>query len=130
MPRDFGSSFLSCVVIRLLSPLQGGCHPNGAHPPHPMAITHLASRIGLSALLHWASFPLRCGGPVEVGVTAVSQMAPLASPSLRQQSAPDLCRYQKPPALPAHAPLVLEHLPLADALASLAALRQQLVGAG
>jgi RNA polymerase sigma factor (sigma-70 family) len=51
---------------------------------------------------------------VGVGFSAVSQMAPLASPSRRKQQVP---------ALKARDALVLEHLPLADAIASATARR-------
>jgi len=62
--------------------------------------------------------PWRCGRPVGVGFFAVSQMAPLASPS-RQQPAQALSRF----ALKVRNALVLVHLPLADAIASAAARR-------
>ena len=62
--------------------------------------------------------PQRCGRPLG-GVSAVSQMASLSSPSHRKQQPPALSRS----ALRARDPLVLEHLPLADAIASATARR-------
>ena len=68
--------------------------------------------------------PWRCGRPVGVGFFAVSQMAPLASPSRRRQQ---VVARQSPPlsrsALKARDALVMEHLPLADAIASATARR-------
>ncbi|MFN9659254.1 MAG: hypothetical protein ACK6BC_02585 [Cyanobacteriota bacterium] len=58
--------------------------------------------------------PWRCGRPVGVGFSAVPQVASPASSSRRQQRSPRLSRS----ALRARDALVLEHLPLADALAS------------
>ena len=66
-----------------------------------------------------ASLRRRCGRPVVVGFSAVSQMAPLASPSCHKQQSKVLSRS----ALKARDLLVLEHLPLADAIASAAARR-------
>ena len=63
---------------------RGNRHRTGAHPPHPSASPHAASRIGPGAP-RGASLPRRCGRPVGVGFSAVSQMAPLASPSRCQQ---------------------------------------------
>ncbi len=62
--------------------------------------------------------PRRCGRPVGVGFFAVLQMASPASPARRQQP-PALSRS----ALKARDALVLEHLPLADAIASATARR-------
>ena len=64
--------------------------------------------------------PRRCGRPVGVGFFAVSQMASLASPSLRQKPA-GLALSRS--ALKARDALVLEHLPLADGIASATARR-------
>jgi len=58
----------------------------------------------------------RCGRPLGVGFFAVLQMA---SPARRQQQSPALSRS----ALKARDALVLEHLPLADAIASATARR-------
>jgi RNA polymerase sigma factor (sigma-70 family) len=66
-----------------------------------------------------ASLPRRCGRPVGVGFSAVSQMASPSSLSRRQQQFPALSRS----ALRARDALVLEHLPLADAIASATARR-------
>ena len=66
-----------------------------------------------------ASLPLRCGRPVGVGFSAVPQMASTLSPSRRRQPAPALSRS----ALKARDALVLEHLPLADSIASATARR-------
>ena len=66
-----------------------------------------------------ASLPWRCGRPLGVGFFAVLQMASSLSPSRRQQSAAALSRS----ALKARDALVLEHLPLADAIASATARR-------
>ena len=66
-----------------------------------------------------ASLPRRCGRPVGVGFSAVPQMASPLSPSRRQQSAAALSRS----ALKARDALVLEHLALADAIASVMARR-------
>jgi hypothetical protein len=66
-----------------------------------------------------ASLPWRCGRPVGVGFSAVLQMASLASPSRLKQQAKPLSRS----ALRARNALVLEHLPLADALATATARR-------
>ena len=66
-----------------------------------------------------ASLPRRCGQPVGVGFSAVPQVASPASSSRRQQQSTPLSRS----ALRARDALVLEHLPLADALASAAARR-------
>ena len=63
--------------------------------------------------------PWRCGRPVGVGFCAVPQLASPASSSRRQQPSTPLSRS----ALRARDALVLEHLPLADALASAAARR-------
>jgi len=65
-----------------------------------------------------ASLPRRCGRPVGVGFSAVPQVASPASSSRREQPTP-LSRS----ALRARNALVLEHLPLADALASATARR-------
>ena len=67
-----------------------------------------------------ASLPQRCGRPVGVGFSAVSPMASLASPSRRQKPAGQALSRS---ALQARDALVLEHLPLADAIASTAARR-------
>ena len=62
----------------------------------------------------------RCGRPVGVGFSAVPQMASLSSsPSGHKQQSPGL----SPSALRARDALVLEHLPLADSIASAAARR-------
>ena len=66
-----------------------------------------------------ASLSQRCGRPVWVGFSAVSQMASLSSLSRRQQQSPALSRS----AVKARDALVLEHLPLADAIASATARR-------
>ena len=66
-----------------------------------------------------ASLPWRSGRPVGVGFSAVPQVASPASSPRRQQQSPLLSRS----ALRARNALVLEHLPLADALASAAARR-------
>ena len=66
-----------------------------------------------------ASLPRRCGWPLGVGFSAVPQMASLASPSRRKQQSPAL----SPSALRARDALVLEHLPLADSIASATARR-------
>jgi RNA polymerase sigma factor (sigma-70 family) len=66
-----------------------------------------------------ASLPQRCDRPVGVGFSAVPQVASPASSSRRQQQSTPLSRS----ALRARNALVLEHLPLADALASAAARR-------
>ena len=63
--------------------------------------------------------PRRCGRPVGVGFSAVAQVASPASSSRRQQQSTPLSRS----ALRARNALVLEHLPLADALASATARR-------
>jgi RNA polymerase sigma factor (sigma-70 family) len=60
-----------------------------------------------------ASLSQPCGRPVGVGFSAVTPMASLSSPSRRQQD----------PALKARNALVLEHLPLADAIAAATARR-------
>ncbi|MFZ0408584.1 MAG: sigma-70 family RNA polymerase sigma factor [Cyanobium sp.] len=65
--------------------------------------------------------PRRCGRPVGVGFFAVSQMASLSSsPSRRQKPAGQALSRS---ALKARDALVLEHLPLADAIASATARR-------
>jgi len=61
----------------------------------------------------------RCGRPLGVGLSAVLQMASPASPARRQQQSPVLSRS----ALKARDALVLQHLPLADAIASVMARR-------
>jgi len=61
----------------------------------------------------------RCGRPVGVGFSAVPQMASPASSPRRQQRSPRLSRS----VLRARNALVLEHLPLADAIASVTARR-------
>jgi RNA polymerase sigma factor (sigma-70 family) len=66
-----------------------------------------------------ASLPQRCGRPVGVGFSAVPQVASPASSSRRQQQSTPLSRS----ALRARNALVLEHLPLADAIASATAKR-------
>ncbi len=66
-----------------------------------------------------ASLPRRCGRPLGVGFSAVPQMASLSSPSRRKQQSPSLSRS----ALRARDALVLEHLPIADAIASATAWR-------
>ena len=73
----------------------------------------------LRSCLCGASLPLRCGWPVGVGFSAVPQMASPLSPSRRRQPAAALSRS----ALKARDALVLEHLPLADAIASVMARR-------
>ena len=82
----------------------------GAHPPHPLASPHAASRIGPGVLRGRASLLRRFGRPVGVGFFAVLPMASPASSLSRS-------------ALRARDALVLHHLPLADALASAAARR-------
>ena len=63
--------------------------------------------------------PLRCGRPVGVGFSAVPQMASPASPSRRQpQIAARQSQALSRAALQAREALVLQHLPLADAIAS------------
>jgi len=93
-------------------------HRAGAHPPHPSAGPHAASRIGPCAP-RGASLSQHCGRPLGVGFFAVSQMASPLSPSRRQQRSTPLSRS----ALQARDALVLEHLPLADAIASATARR-------
>jgi RNA polymerase sigma factor (sigma-70 family) len=66
-----------------------------------------------------ASLPRRCGWPLGVGFSAVPQMASPLSPSRRKQQAQSLSRS----ALKARNALVLEHLPLADSIASATARR-------
>ncbi len=66
-----------------------------------------------------ASLSRRCGRPVGVGFFAFPQMASPLSPSRRKQQAQALSRT----ALKARDALVLEHLPLADAIASATARR-------
>ncbi len=66
-----------------------------------------------------ASLPLRCGRPVGMGFSAVPQMASTLSPSHRRHPGAALSRS----ALKARDALVLQHLPLADAIASAAAHR-------
>jgi RNA polymerase sigma factor (sigma-70 family) len=66
-----------------------------------------------------ASLPRRCGRPLGVGFSAVPQVASPASSSRRQQQSTPLSSS----ALRARNALVLEHLSLADALASAAARR-------
>jgi RNA polymerase sigma factor (sigma-70 family) len=66
-----------------------------------------------------ASLSRRCGRPVGVGFSAVLQMASPLSPSRRKQQAQALSLT----ALKARNALVLEHLPLADAIASATARR-------
>jgi RNA polymerase sigma factor (sigma-70 family) len=88
----------------------GGRYRAGAHPPDPSASPHTASRIGPCALLRRASLPRHCGRPVGVGFFAVLPMASPSSPLSRS-------------ALRARDVLVLEHLPLADAIASVMAQR-------
>jgi len=66
-----------------------------------------------------ASLPQRCGRPVGVGFFAVLPMASPASSLSRRQQSPALSRS----ALRARNALVLEHLPLADAIASATARR-------
>ncbi len=67
--------------------------------------------------------PWRYGRAVGVGFLAVSQMASLASPSRRQQVPAQPVQALSRSALRARDALVLEHLPLADAIASAAARR-------
>ena len=66
-----------------------------------------------------ASLSRRCGRPLGVGFSAVPQMASALSLSRRQQPAQALSRI----ALKARDAVVLEHLPLADAIASATARR-------
>jgi DNA-directed RNA polymerase specialized sigma subunit len=66
-----------------------------------------------------ASLSRRCGRPLGVGFFAVPQMASPLSPSRHRQPAQALSRT----ALKARDALVLEHLPLADAIASATARR-------
>ena len=66
-----------------------------------------------------ASLPRRCGRPVGVGFSAVPQVASPASSSRRQQQSTPLSRS----ALRARNALVLEHLSLADSIASATARR-------
>ncbi len=91
----------------------------GAHPPHPSASPHAASRIGPGALRCRAYLPRRCGQPLGVGFSAVLPMASPTSSFSRHQQSPALSRS----ALRARDALVLEHLPLADAIASATARR-------
>ncbi len=97
---------------------RGGGHRTGAHPPHPSASPHAASRIGPGAP-RGASLSRRCGRPVGVGFSAVPQLASLSSPSGHKQQSPGLSTS----ALRARNALVLEHLPLADSIASATARR-------
>jgi hypothetical protein len=85
-------------------------HWAGAHPQIPSASPHAASRIRPGALRCRASLSRRCGRPVGVGFFAVLPMASPASSLSRS-------------ALRARDALVLEHLPLADAIASVLARR-------
>ena len=95
----------------------------GAHPPHPVG---QSSRRGkdqawhpLRPCLGGASLPRRSGRPLGVGFCAVPPMAALASPSRRQPQASAL----QVASLAARDALVLQHLPLADAIASVMARR-------
>jgi hypothetical protein len=65
------------------------------------------------------AWPRHCGRPLGVGFSAVPQMASPLSLSRRRQPAAALSRS----ALKARDALVLEHLPLADAIASVMARR-------
>ena len=80
-------------------------HRPGAHPPHPSAGPHAASRIGPGALRCRASLPRRCSRPVGLGSSAVLPLAsPASSLSRRQQQSTPLSRF----ALRARNALVLE----------------------
>jgi RNA polymerase sigma factor (sigma-70 family) len=67
-----------------------------------------------------ASLPRRCGRPLGAGFSAVPQMASSLSPSRRKKPAGQALSRS---ALRARDALVLEHLPLADAIASATARR-------
>jgi RNA polymerase sigma factor (sigma-70 family) len=108
-----------CAAVPLLAKDVSKRHRTGAHPPHPSASPLAAARIGPGALRCRASLPRRGGRPVGVGFSAVPQVASPASSSRRQQQSTPLIRS----ALRARNAMVLEHLPLADALASAAARR-------
>ena len=108
-----------CAAVPLLAKDVSKRHRTGAHPPHPSASPLAAARIGPGALRCRASLPRRGGRPVGVGFSAVPQVATPASSSRRQQQSTPLIRS----ALRARNAMVLEHLPLADALASAAARR-------
>jgi hypothetical protein len=94
--------------------------PGPAHTHRiPSVRPHAASRIGPGALRCRASLPRHCGRPLGVGFSAVLPMASPASSLRRRQQSTPLTRS----ALRARDALVLDHLPLADALASAAARR-------
>jgi hypothetical protein len=95
--------------------------PGPAHTHRiPSVRPHAASRIGPGALRCRASLPRHRGRPLGVGFSAVLPMSsPASSLRRRQQDSPAL----RCSALRGRDDLVLEHLPLADALASAAARR-------
>ncbi len=71
-----------------------------------------------------ASLPRHCGRPLGVGFSAVPQVASPLSPSRsRQSAAPLQAQALSRSALKARDALVLEHLPLADAIAAATARR-------
>ena len=116
----------NCLTVRLGGPWAGHAaapavgegevgHRTGARPPDPSASPHAASRIGPGAP-RGASLSRRSGRPVGVEFFAVPPMASRAFSLSRRQHSRALSRS----ALRARDALVLEHLPLADALASAA----------
>jgi RNA polymerase sigma factor (sigma-70 family) len=97
-------------------------HRSSAHPTDPVGHSSRdrkdqARRPGRHGL--GASLPPRCGRPLGVGFCAVLPMASPLSPSRFRLQAQGLSRS----ALKARDALVLQHLPLADAIASSAARR-------
>jgi RNA polymerase sigma factor (sigma-70 family) len=99
------------------------CHQTGAYPPHPSASPHTASRIRpgapIGGVLAAALRPAGGGG-----FSAVTPMASPLSPSRSRQSvAPLQAQALSRSALKARDALVLEHLHLADAIATAAARR-------
>ena len=105
--------------MQLLAKEGGKHHRSYAHSPPPSASPHAASRIGPGALWCRATLPWRFGRPVGVGLSAVLRWPPPSSLHSRQQLSTALNRS----VLRARDALVLEHIPLAEALASAAARR-------
>ncbi len=107
---------------RLWRPGGSDRHRSGAHPPDPVGHSsrdgkdraRRPRRHGLGA-----SLPPRCGRPLGVGFCAVFPMASQLSPSRFRPQAQGLSRS----AIKARDALVLQYLPLADAIASSAARR-------
>ena len=95
----------------------------GALPPHSVGQSSRRgkdqARRSLRSCLGGASLPRRSGRPLGVGFCAVPPMAALASPSRRQPQASAL----QAASIAARDALVLQHLPLADAIASVMARR-------